>query len=66
MNFIYVPIQLQVLIDILLGRATTPVEMGIVAVLKNNKIGAVVVSVFDWYRKFFIFDLSGGYQLTIV
>lgn len=27
------------------------VKMGIVATLKRNPVGAVIVSVFDWYRK---------------
>jgi hypothetical protein len=25
--------------------------MGVLATVKKNKVGAVVVSVFDWYRK---------------
>jgi hypothetical protein len=26
--------------------------MGVLAAVKKNKVGAVVVSVFDWYRTF--------------
>jgi hypothetical protein len=26
--------------------------MGVLAAVKKNKVGAVVISVFDWYRKF--------------
>jgi hypothetical protein len=27
------------------------IKMGVVSSIKKNKVGAVVVSVFDWYRK---------------
>lgn len=40
-------------------------KMGVIATLKNNKVGAVVVSVFDWYRSFSMFDIE-GYGLTIM
>ncbi len=39
--------------------------MGVVTALKRNKVGAVVVSVFDWYRALSISDLV-EYRLTIM
>lgn len=28
--------------------------MGVLAAVKKNKVGAVVISVFDWYRTFHV------------
>jgi len=34
--------------------------MGILTAVKKNRIGAVVVSVFDWYRKYVFSNLTGS------
>lgn len=36
------------LLFLFLGKLET---MGVLAAVKKNKVGAVVISVFDWYRK---------------
>jgi hypothetical protein len=38
--------------------------MGVIAAVKKNKIGAVVVSVFDWYRTFGFSKLDRVFGLT--
>jgi hypothetical protein len=39
--------------------------MGVLAVVKKNRIGAVVISVFDWYRTFILSNPMDVFDLTL-
>lgn len=42
-----------------------PLTMGVLAVVKKNRIGAVVISVFDWYRTFILSNPMDVFDLTL-